>query len=146
MSGLIRKGNMPADLKDEYRINFLATGVNKFVSGELQDYEKLMINPERKELLYNYALIMLEQGKFKETNAYLHDFEGSLVEGRDENDIAMVKLLKDYIEWKSNKTFDRSVVDTYERYQEKITDKNVLGVIENNLLFYRQGQVTENTH
>jgi hypothetical protein len=38
------------------------------------------------------------------------------------------------------------VIDTYERYQEKITDKNVLGVIENNLLFYRQGQVTENTH
>lgn len=113
MGGLIRKGNMPADLKDEYRINFLATGANKFVSGELQDYEKLMINPERKELLYNYALIMLEQGKFKETNAYLHDFETSLVEGRDQNDIAMVKLLKDYIEWKTNKTFDRSVIDTY---------------------------------
>lgn len=113
MAGLIRKGNIAADLKDEYRINYLATGCNKSVLGELQDYEKLMINAERKELLYNYALIMLEQGKFKETNAYLHEFEVSLVEGRDENDLAMVKLLKDYIEWKKNRTFDRSVIDTY---------------------------------
>lgn len=54
----------------------------------------------------------------------------------------MVRMFRDYLEWKFNKVFDRSVIDTYERYQEKITDKNVLGVIENNLLFYRQGQVT----
>jgi cytochrome c-type biogenesis protein CcmH/NrfG len=56
-----------------------------------------LINPERKELLYNYALIMFDQGKYKEAVAYLQEFESSLVEGRDENDLAMVKLFKDYI-------------------------------------------------
>lgn len=100
---------------------------------------------EKKELLYNYSLIMFEQGKYKESLAYLQEFEASLTPD-NYNDIAMVKLFKDYIEWKVNRTFDRGVIDTYERFQEKITDKNVLGVIENNLLFYRQGQVTENTH
>jgi hypothetical protein len=58
MSGLIKRGNIAAELRDEYRINFLATGYNKFVGSELQDYEKLLINAERKEMLYNYALVM----------------------------------------------------------------------------------------
>lgn len=83
MAALIRKGNMAADLKDEYRINYLATGNNKFVGGELQEYEKMMVNPERKELLYNYSLIMFDQGRYKETLSYLQEFESSLVEGRD---------------------------------------------------------------
>lgn len=31
MSALLRRGNIDADLKDEYRINYLATGYNKYV-------------------------------------------------------------------------------------------------------------------
>lgn len=38
MSALIRRGNIDADLKDEYRINYLATGNNKSVVGELSEY------------------------------------------------------------------------------------------------------------
>lgn len=41
----------------------------------------------------------------------------------------MVKLFKDYMEWKVNRGFERALIDTYERFQEKVTDKNVLGVI-----------------
>lgn len=88
-----------------------------------------MINPERKELLYNYSLIMHEHGKYKESLAYLKEFEVSLEEGRDNNDIAMVRLFRDYIEWKVNRTFERGTIDIYERFQEKVTDKNVKGVI-----------------
>jgi hypothetical protein len=36
MASLIKKGNMDIELKDEYRINFLATGYNKYVGGEIQ--------------------------------------------------------------------------------------------------------------
>jgi hypothetical protein len=33
-----------------------------------------MINPDRKELLYNYSLIMFDQGKYKEALSYLQGF------------------------------------------------------------------------
>lgn len=35
MASLIKKANIDPDMKDEYRLNFLATGYNKYVSNEL---------------------------------------------------------------------------------------------------------------
>jgi hypothetical protein len=51
------------------------------------------------------------------------------------------------MEWNSNKTFEKGVIDVYERMLETASSNNVRGVLQNNLLFYRQGQqITENTH
>jgi signal recognition particle subunit SRP72 len=112
----------------------------------VREYEKALLKAERKELLYNYSLIMFEAADFKKCHGYLREFESSLVAGRDDNDLAMVRLFRDFVEWRCNRNIEKGVVDTYEKLQEKVTDRNVRGVINNNLLFYRQGSLTENTH
>lgn len=58
----------------------------------------------------------------------------------------MVKIFRDFIQWKFNRNIEKGIIDTYERLLETVTDKNVRGVINNNLVFYRQGQAAQNTH
>ena len=149
MVGLLRDSGLSAEDRDEYMINLLANGLTKQISADLvKEYEKIMVKTERKELLYNFSLILFDQGEHKKCFKYLQEFEASLQEGRDDNDLAMVRLFKDFIEWRVSRTAEKGVIDSYERMLEKVTEKNVLGVLENNLLFYRQGQgqITENTH
>jgi predicted Zn-dependent protease len=149
MISLLKDASLTSEERDEYMINLLADGLNRHLSADLiKEYEKVMIKTERKELLYNFSLIMFDLNEYKKCLAYLQEFEASLVEGRDDNDLAMVRLFKDFIEWNTNRSAEKGVIDAYERMLEKVTDKNVTGVLENNLLFYRQGQgqITENTH
>jgi hypothetical protein len=61
--------------------------------------------------------------------AYLQEFESSLVAGNDDNDLAMVRLFRDFVEWRTHHSYEKGVIDAYERMLEKVTDKNVKGVI-----------------
>jgi hypothetical protein len=53
---------------------------------------------------------LLETGDYQKCFGFLHEFENSLVQGRDDNDLAMVRLFRDYIEWRVNKNIEKGVV------------------------------------
>ena len=123
-------------------INILATGLNKHITNDLmKQYEKIMIKAERKELLYNYSLMMLDMNQYQKCLHYLKEFQSGLVEGRDDNDLVMVRLFKDFMEWKSKRNIEKSTIEVYEKFEELVTDKNVEGVLHNNLLFFKQGHI-----
>ena len=64
------------------------------------------------------------------------------MEGRDDNDLVMVRLFKDFMEWKSKRNIEKGTIEVYEKFEELVTDKNVEGVLHNNLLFFKQGHIT----
>lgn len=101
---------------------------------------------QRKELLYNYALLMFECGQINKSLDYLNQFEKSLVKGEDDSDLANVTLFRDFIEWSTNGTVDRGTSDSYETLLGQIKNKNVRGVLQNNLICYKPGQQVEHTH
>lgn len=50
----------------------MATGLNRALSTEVvKTYEKAIITAERKELLYNYSLVMYECQEYKKSLEYL---------------------------------------------------------------------------
>lgn len=61
MVGLLKETNLSNEEKEEYLINLLATGLNKVLSVDLiREYEKIIAKAERKELLYNYSLVLYD--------------------------------------------------------------------------------------
>ena len=148
MIGLLKEVNIPSEEREEYVINLMATGLNKTLSLEIiQQYEKTIAKSVRKELLYNYSLVLFDCKEYKRAIEYLNDFEKQLDQEKDKEDVFAVRLFRDFMEWNSNKTIEKGVIDIYERMLETASSSNVRGVIQNNLLFYRQGQqITENTH
>ena len=54
------------------------------------------------------------------------------MEGRDDNDLVMVRLFKDFMEWKSKRNIEKGTIEVYEKFEELVTDKNVEGVLHNN--------------
>ncbi len=84
---------------------------------------------------------MFECKEYKKCLECLAKFEESLSEGKDGNDIATVKLFRDFVEWSVNQNVEKGINETYEQMLGKITNKNVRGVIQNNQIFFRQGQI-----
>jgi len=61
MVGLLKETNLSNEEKEDYLINLLATGLNKVLSVDLiREYEKIIAKAERKELLYNYSLVLYD--------------------------------------------------------------------------------------
>lgn len=61
MLGLLKETNLSNEEKEDYLINLLATGLNKVLSVDLiREYEKIIAKAERKELLYNYSLVLYD--------------------------------------------------------------------------------------
>lgn len=89
---------------------------------------------------------MFECQEYQKCLGYLKDFEGSLAEGKDANDLATVRLFRDFVEWSINKNVEKGINDTYDSMLGRVTNKNVRGVIHNNQIFFRQGQTIEHTH
>ena len=59
MLSLLKESNLMEEEKEEYIINLMATGFNRALSHEIvTSFEKLIVSAERKELLFNYALMM----------------------------------------------------------------------------------------
>jgi hypothetical protein len=147
MLPFLKEGGLLEEEKEEYAINLTATGLNKALNLQVaQEYEKIVMGAQRKELLYNYALLMFECGQINKSLDYLNQFEKSLVKGEDDSDLANVTLFRDFIEWSTNGTVDRGTSDSYETLLGQIKNKNVRGVLQNNLICYKPGQQVEHTH
>lgn len=62
MLSLLKESTLTNDEREEYTMNLLATGLNRHLTAELlKEYEKVMVKTQRKELLYNFSLIMFDQ-------------------------------------------------------------------------------------
>lgn len=100
----------------------------------------MIFGAQRKELLYNYALLMFECGQISKCLDYLKQFEDSLMKGEDDNDLANVVLMRDFVEWTRNGTIDRGIVERYETLLKQITNNNAKAVLQNNTICYKPGQ------
>jgi signal recognition particle subunit SRP72 len=147
MLALLKDSNLLEEEREEYIINLMATGLNRALTQqELRSFEKACASAERKELLYNYALVLWECGQHRQCLDYLRDFEASLIEGKDNDDLAAVRLLRDFVQWQQGSQPERRLVEDYEKLLGRVANRNVRGVIQNNLLFLRQGHTIEHTH
>ena len=68
---------------------------------------------------------MFECGEVNNCLKYLKEFESSLIEGKDNDDLAAVKLFRDYVENSQDKnSIEKGINEVYEQLLPKITNKN----------------------
>lgn len=92
----------------------MAAGLNRALSSEvIKSFEKSILKAERKELLYNYSLVMFEMGDYNKSLECLEEFNKTLTEGKDIEDIAAVKLFKDFVEWTLDKKHEKKTQEAY---------------------------------
>lgn len=109
-------------------------------------FKEQAVGAERKEMLYNYALVLWAAGEERESMHWLAEFEKGLKEGTDDQDIAMVRLFRDYTEWQKGRVPEKSALTAYEGLLEKVHNANLKGVVENNLGFLRGALGAEQPH
>lgn len=136
MEDLMRTEKLDEEDKESYMVNLLASGYHTDKEDNIFKKMNFSLHKEScKELYYNYCLLLYEMNDIEGTKKYLSLFEQMLTKD-DELDWITVKLLREYlnIQTKQNNTM---MVDEYQSISNKTSDKNIKGVITNNLFFLK---------